>query len=131
MPHTTRGRASHTIVHAARELRRTMTPAELRLWEALRGHRLAGLKFRRQHPLDRFILDFFCVEKQLAVELDGAVHAQPDRTSHDEERTEWLNSRGIRVLRFKNEEIEDDLDGVLRKIVEASSPNPLLLNQKA
>jgi very-short-patch-repair endonuclease len=125
MPRPTRGQTSHTIVHAARDLRRSMTSAEEKLWDALRSRRLNGLKFRRQHPLDRFILDFYCVERRLVVEVDGGVHAAPDQAARDEERTLWLNAQGIRVLRVKNEEVENDLDGVLRRIVEeASSSQP-------
>ena len=122
MPRKTRGKATASIVQAARGLRRELTPAEKRLWTALRGRRLAGLKFRRQHPLDRFILDFFCVECQLEVEIDGRVHTDPEQKARDEERAEWLRTRNIRVLRFGNEEVEKNLDGVLRRIVEAASP---------
>ena len=122
MPRKTRGKATASIVQAARGLRRELTPAEKRLWTALRGRRLAGLKFRRQHPLDRFILDFFCVECQLEVEIDGRVHTDPEQKARDEERAEWLRARNIRVLRFGNEEVEKNLDGVLRRIVEAASP---------
>jgi len=111
MPRPTRGESSYTIVHAARDLRRGMTPAEEVLWKALRGRRLHGLKFRRQHPLNRFILDFYCVERQLVVEVDGGVHAAPDQAARDEERTLWLSTQGIRVLRVTNEEVENDLAG--------------------
>ena len=125
MSRPTRGQSSYTIVHAARDLRRGMTPAEEKLWEALRGRRLAGLKFRRQHPLDRFILDFYCVDLRLVVEVDGGIHATPDQAARDEERTMWLNALGIRVLRVTNEEVENDLAGVLRRIIEeTSSPGP-------
>ena len=124
MSRPTRGQSSYTIVHAARDLRRSLTPAEERLWNALRGRRLNSLKFRRQHPFDRFILDFYCVERRLAVEVDGGVHATADQAARDEERTTWLNTRGIRVLRVTNDEVENNLDGVLRRIVEASSPRP-------
>jgi very-short-patch-repair endonuclease len=111
------------IVHAARDLRRGLTLAEEKLWDALRGRRLNGLKFRRQHPLDRFILDFYCVEHQLVIEVDGEVHGTPDQVVRDEERTAWLTERGIRVLRVKNEEVLNNLEGVLRQIAgEASSP---------
>jgi very-short-patch-repair endonuclease len=124
MVRPTRGQTSHTIVHAARDLRRGMTPAEDILWDALRGRRLNSLKFRRQHPLDRFILDFYCIERRLVVEVDGAVHKSPDQSARDEERTVWLNAQGIRVLRVTNAEVDNDLTGVLRRIVEeASSPH--------
>jgi very-short-patch-repair endonuclease len=125
MPRPSRGQTSYTIVHAARDLRRSLTPAEDNLWAALRGRRLNGLKFRRQHPLSRFILDFYCVERRLVVEVNGGVHATADQIARDEERTHWLNAQGIRVLRVKNEDVENDLDEVLRRIVqEASSSQP-------
>jgi very-short-patch-repair endonuclease len=101
-----------------------MTVAEERLWDALHGRRLNGLKFRRQHPVDQFILDFYCVEQRLAVEVDGGIHATLDQSAHDEERTAWLNAQGIRVLRVTNNEVENDLAGVLGRIVQASSPRP-------
>ncbi len=125
MSRPTRGQSSYTIVHTARDLRRGMTPSEDMLWNALRGRRLNGLKFRRQHPLDRFIIDFYCVERRLAVEVDGGIHATAGQAARDDERTVWLNARGIRVLRVTNNEVENDLDGVLRRIAEeASSPQP-------
>ena len=102
MPRKSRGKASARIVQAAREQRRQQTPAEKKLWEALRSRRLAGLKFRRQHPFQQFILDMFCVEYQLEVEGDGGIHDDPAQAAHDTERTAFLEARGIRVLRFKN-----------------------------
>jgi very-short-patch-repair endonuclease len=123
MPRKTRGKTSATIVRAARQLRQEPTSAEVKLWDALRGRRLAGLKFRRQHPYERFVLDFFCVEHQLVVELDGGVHAEPTQAARDAERTEFLQSRGIRVLRFKNEIVENEIETVLRQIEESLSPH--------
>ena len=120
MPRKTRGKTTAEIVQAAREQRCQPTPAEKRLWAALRGRRLAGLKFRRQHPYGQFILDAFCVEHQLEVEVDGDVHADPAQAERDVERTKFLEERGIRVLRFRNEEVERNLEGVLRRIVEAT-----------
>jgi very-short-patch-repair endonuclease len=128
MPRKSRGKTTAKIVQAARNQRRQQTPAEKKLWEALRDRRLAGLKFRRQHPFQQFILDAFCVEYQLEVEVDGEVHDDPPQAAYDAERTEFLRARGIRVLRFRNEEIEDNLEDVLKRIVEAtktSPPNPL------
>jgi very-short-patch-repair endonuclease len=119
VPRQSRGKTSAIIVRAARELRQEATDAETRLWDALQSHRLAGLKFRRQHPYERFVLDFFCVEHQLAVELDGGVHAEPTQAARDAERTEFLQSRGIRVLRFKNETVENEIEAVLKQIKEA------------
>ena len=116
MTRKTRGKTSAAIVRATRELRQEPTDAEARLWDALQGRRLAGLKFRRQHPYQRFVLDFFCVEHQLVVELDGGVHAEPTQAARDAERTEFLQSRGIRVLRFKNETVENEIETVLKQI---------------
>ena len=116
----TRGKTTARIVHAAREQRRKPTLAEKKLWEALRGRRLAGLKFRRQHPYGHFILDAFCVEHQLVVEVDGGIHADPVQSARDAERTKFLQAHGIRVLRFSNEEVENHFDRVLKQIVEAT-----------
>jgi adenine-specific DNA-methyltransferase len=85
---------------------------------------LHGIKFRRQHPFGPYVLDFFCVNAQLAVELDGSVHDKPDQRAYDRERTAYLEGHGLRVLRFKNEEVEDKLEEVVTRILEAASPNP-------
>ena len=122
MSRRTRGKTTAKIVQAARKQRRKPTPAEKKLWEALRGRRLAGLKFRRQHPYGHFILDAFCVEHQLVVEVDGGIHVDPAQAARDAERTKFLQAHGIRVLRFSNEEVENHFDRVLRQIVEAASP---------
>ncbi len=100
-------------VEKARDLRRRMTPPEARLWVCLRGKRLAGLKFRRQHPIGPYILDFFCAEARLAVEVDGESHADPDQSSHDRRRTAWLRERGLRVVRLAAEDVRVSLDGVV------------------
>jgi very-short-patch-repair endonuclease len=107
-------------VAAARAQRRQPTPTENKLWLALRDRRLAGLKFRRQHPHGRFILDAFCVEHQLEIEIDGLGHLEPDQAAYDAARTEYLERLGIRVLRFTNAEVRDDLASVLARIVAAS-----------
>ena len=92
-----------------------MTPPEARLWHFLRGHK-QGLKFRRQHPIGPFILDFYCPAAKLAVEVDGAGHDHPDQMARDARRTAWLNRRGIRVLRVAALDIRDHLDWVLQRI---------------
>jgi primosomal protein N' (replication factor Y) len=93
-----------------------MTDAERRLWSALRGRRLRGYKFRRQHPLGPFVADFACIEHRLVVEADGGQHAEsPD----DERRTAWLERRGWRVLRFWNTDILTNIDGVQDVILRA------------
>ena len=83
----------------------------------LRGRRLAGLKFRRQHPCGQFILDAFCVEYQLGVEIDGGVHSSPERAERDLARTEFLKTQGGRILRFGNEAVQNNLQDVLRRIL--------------
>ena len=85
------------------------------MWEALRDRRFEGLKFRRQHGAGPFVLDFFCAAHKLVIELDGAVH--DDQVEQDTYRTEHLVQYGYRVLRFRNEEVFDDLPGVLARIM--------------
>ncbi len=99
-----------------RELRQESTEAEKLLWEELRNRKLIGLKFRRQHPLDKFIVDFYCNEKKLVVELDGAVHNEKINKEYDEARTAMLAGLNIIVLRFKNEDVTNNLKEVLKKI---------------
>lgn len=130
----TLGKASAPIIQAARELRRKQTPNEKKLWEALRDRRFAGLKFRRQHPYERFVLDAYCAKYELEVEVDGEYHDDPKQAAYDLERTIFLQERGIRVLRFRNDEIENNFEDVLRRIIEAtkkpSPPGPLSQNQE-
>lgn len=101
----------------AKALRREMTPQEKLLWEALRNRRLGGLKFRRQHPVGPFIADFYCAEARLIVEVDGEIHRA--QYEADQQRTEQLLSFNYRVQRFQNEQIEYELDNVLKQILEA------------
>lgn len=103
-----------------RELRKESTEAEKLLWAVLRNSKLNGLKFRRQHPLDKFIVDFYCNEKKLVVELDGGVHNEKINKVYDEARTAMLAGPNFIVLRFKNEEVINDLQGVLKEISDAS-----------
>jgi len=105
-----------TTVARARELRRPLTPQEHKLWQRLRNRQLFGLKFRRQHPLGPFVLDFFCHEQQLVVELDGHHHAEPGQQRHDKARSEWLEGQGLWVLRFTNREVDTNIEGVLEVI---------------
>ncbi|HEX8241898.1 MAG TPA: DUF559 domain-containing protein [Longimicrobium sp.] len=119
---------SRELQTAARGMRREPTPAEKVLWDVLRGRGLDGLRFRRQHPVGRFVLDFYCPIHKLAVEVDGEVHdAQQER---DAERTAVIEAHGYRVIRFRNEEVLDNLPGVLARIRTALSPEspPLLLS---
>jgi len=111
-----RWRTSAAKVTRAQQLRREQTPAEALLWQHLRGHRMLGLHFRRQHPLDRFIVDFCCVERRLVIEVDGPVHA--GQLAYDDVRAETLQRLGYRVLRWTNDQIEHDLDAVLAALRE-------------
>ena len=104
-----------------RELRQESTEAEKLLWAELRNRKLNGLKFRRQHPLDKFIVDFYCNEKKLVVELDGGVHNEKVNKEYDEARTAMLAGLSVIVLRFKNEDVINNLKGVLGKISEAAN----------
>ena len=119
------GGPRQTLVERARELRKNPTPAERLLWEQLRGRRFLGLKFRRQHPFGLFILDFFCVERRLAIEVDGAAHEGESNTARDEERSAWLRQRGVRTVRISNDDILHDLEESLRRIGAAAATPPL------
>ena len=103
-------------VGKARKLRRKMTPSEKKLWSRLRNRKFRGLKFRRQHPIDRYIVDFICMEKKLVVEVDGGIHKNAEQIQYDRERTLELEGYGLRIIRFRNEDIFDDLPGVLKSI---------------
>jgi very-short-patch-repair endonuclease len=103
----------------ARELRRSSTDAELFIWRRLRGRHLAGLKFRRQHPEGPYVLDFYCVERKLVVEIDGGQHyLEPHR---DEIRDAWLAGRDILVLRFSAREALVETEAVLERILLVAS----------
>jgi very-short-patch-repair endonuclease len=106
---------------SAKEMRRNLTPPEARLWQALRRRGLDGLKFRRQHPIGPFILDFYCVSAKLAVEVDGAVHTLGDNPARDDSRDLWLERRGITVLRIEARHVRDKLDAVLTEISRAAA----------
>lgn len=103
----------------AKTFRHQMTPPEARLWSALRASRFRGLKFRRQHPVGPYILDFYCAAARLAIEVDGAGHDNPDQGRHDQRRTAWLATQGIKVIRLSAEHVRTELDGVLNFIGEA------------
>lgn len=100
----------------ARSLRKKQTKAEGILWEALRNGKVCNLKFRRQHPFDDYILDFYNHKMKLVVEVDGEVHNEPDVADYDKIRTNNLNENGLTVLRFSNNEVEKDLKTVITKI---------------
>ena len=99
-----------------RKLRRRQTLAEKALWRALRNRRLDGIKFFRQYSVDRRILDFYCTTCRLAIEVDGPYHLEEGQRKKDAERTAFLNSLDIEVIRFTNEEVLTDIDSVLARI---------------
>jgi very-short-patch-repair endonuclease len=103
----------------ARHLRKTETIAEKRLWQELRKLRTQGYHFRRQHPLQGFIVDFACLAQRLIIEVDGAQHQLAKNIKVDAARDERLKWRGYRVLRFGNGDIRENLDGVLLEILAA------------
>ena len=104
----------------SRQLRRSMTETERRLWQRLRGLQIGGYKFRRQHPLGRYVLDFVCLDAGLVIEVDGGQHA--DHSDRDAMRTRWLEQRGLRVLRFWNHEIWHNIEDVKGVIERALLP---------
>lgn len=110
------------LVRRAKALRTRQTDAELRLWYHLRGRRFMNLKFRRQVPLGRYIVDFLCTEHRLIVEVDGGQHNEhPQR---DQQRDRWLAEQGYRVVRFWNHQVMQELDAVLERLRTAAGENP-------
>lgn len=109
-------------VQNARALRQSATTAEQLLWRHLRNRQLVGAKFRRQHPLGPYILDFVCLEHGLVIEIDGGQHAQAAQQAHDQQRTAWLQQQGLRVLRFWNHEVVQQTNEVLAQLLQALTP---------
>ena len=107
--------SSNPRTHRARRLRTDAPDVEQKLWSALRNRQLAGAKFRRQVPIDRYFADFVCVEAKLIVELDGSQHAT--QVVYDEERTAALEAAGWRVIRFWNNDVIDNIEGVAAAIL--------------
>ena len=110
-------RVDPRLLGLAREMRSGQTPAEEKLWCRLRNRRLNGLKFRRQFAVDRYIADFYCAECRLIVELDGPSHADPHQADHDDARTADLTALGYRVVRYRNADVHENLDGVLKDLL--------------
>ena len=103
-------------IQTARRLRREQTDEEKQLWRALRDHRFAGFKFRRQHPLGEFILDFYCADAKLDIELDGFQHGLPEGIQRDAAREKFLAEQGIETLRFWNHQWHKNREGCLLEI---------------
>jgi very-short-patch-repair endonuclease len=122
-----RMRASASVQQRAKELRQHMTPAERILWERLRDRRLAGLKFRRQHPIGAYIVDFYCAAARLVIEIDGGIHL--GQAEADANRSRELEDQGYQVLRFTNVKVETEIENVLSVVQAACQsktprPNP-------
>ncbi len=113
--HRIRG-TTKEIEQAARLLRKNMTPAEAILWKALQNRQIEGFRFRRQHPIGRFILDFYCPQLKLVIEVDGDVHNE--RQEYDQSRDKKIQEFGCYVLRFSNHQICSDFPNVLKKITQ-------------
>ena len=111
-----------------RALRHHATPAERHLWTLVRAKRLGGLLIRRQHSIGPFVVDFYCAEAHLAIELDGSIHDDPARTAYDLRREGALAARGVRVLRVSNEDVTTQPEAVVASILAAALPLSLSLS---
>jgi very-short-patch-repair endonuclease len=117
--------ANPKLFHFARMNRQVQTEAEATMWRYLRNRNLNGFKFRRQHPIADFIADFFCLECNLIVEIDGDYHNEREQKQYDEGRTYELSELNIKVIRFTNQEVIQNPDFVLQEIsCHLKSPHP-------
>lgn len=115
----------HQYKTLRQKLRREPSPAENRLWWYLQHRRFLGYKFRRQQGLGRYVVDFYCPELNLAIELDGDSHFDDTRRAYDQQRQQWLERIGVRVVRFRNDEVLQAVDVVLDRLRSAiTTPNP-------
>ncbi len=110
-------RATPTTLDSAKMLRENMTFAENFLWEKLSGKQICGLRFRRQHPIEFYIADFYCHKARLVIELDGEIHSQ--QAEYDDGRSAEMEKYGIKVIRFNNNQVENDIDTVVSEIIAA------------
>lgn len=99
-------------------LRKNSTPQEIILWSRLRAKRFHSLKFRRQYSIGKYIVDFICLGKKLIIELDGWQHKEENQERYDQKRTKFLGDKGFKILRFWNNEVNDNLEGIMLKIEE-------------
>lgn len=110
--------APATLFVNAKKLRENKTAAEAKLWEELKGKKFFGHKFRQQHPMNIYILDFYCHQLKLGIEVDGGYHLEPEQKARDEERTGIIESFQVKIIRFNNEEVLTDISGVLKRLKE-------------
>lgn len=116
----TRQRFNPIIIRHAREMRHPQTPAEATLWQHLQNRNLE-FKFRRQHPVERFIIDFYCAEVKLCIEIDGDSHLEQEQQEYDLSRTEFLESVGYSVIRFTNNDVRYNINAVTQEILDICS----------
>jgi very-short-patch-repair endonuclease len=118
-------RAPILTLKRARALRKAMTLPEVVLWQALRGGGRNGCRFRRQHPVGPYILDFYCASARLAIEIDGAAHESAVQARHDACRDRWLRDRGVAVLRISASDVlhDEKLEALLRRIAQLAAPS--------
>jgi very-short-patch-repair endonuclease len=112
-------------IPAARRLRRPQTETEQALWEQLRARRFHGLKFRRQHAVHHYVVDFYCSELMLAIEIDGGIHDDPEVQARDRGRQAYLESQGVRFIPLPAAQVRDDIEGALLELAEAISLSPV------
>ena len=108
--------ATPEIFERARALRDNMTRHELMLWDRLRANQIRGIRFKSQHPIDQFIADFYCHKHKLIIEIDGPNHQQEEQIQYDNYREEIVKNLGLKVIRFTNEQVENDIEGVIKEI---------------
>ena len=113
--------ASRNTFEKAHELRMNMTKAEKKIWNKLKDRNLVKVRFRRQHPVDIFVVDFYCHELKLAIEIDGSIHLDKGISEYDNGRTHDIEKLGIKILRFTNDQVFNDINAVINKIIEVIS----------
>lgn len=119
-----RPKATSKLFDFARQNRQKQTQAEALLWQYLRNRQINNYKMRRQHPIGNFVVDFYCHELKLVIEVDGGYHLQKEQTDYDQGRSFELEELGIKVLRFKNDEVLNDINAVIMAISKHLTLNP-------
>ncbi len=108
--------ATPEIFERAKLLRENLTETEKMIWQELRGNKILGLRFKSQHPMDTYIVDFYCHQIKLVIEIDGGVHKEKNQKEYDAERTFELENCGLEVIRFTNEQVQSELKEIIQKI---------------
>jgi very-short-patch-repair endonuclease len=118
--------AKKNIFLRAVDLRNNMTAAENKLWEQLKRKDIFKARFKRQHPMGIFVVDFYCHKHKLVIEVDGEIHLEPEIQEYDDGRTYDIEKQGIKIIRFSNDEVIENIDGVIKRILdEINSLSPL------